>query len=630
MPSQFESLSMVALEAWALGKPVLANGRCDVLRGPVHPQQRRPVLRDVRRVRRGPVLARGERAARRAARPQRPEFFQRHYTWPVIERKYLEMFERLKREPARRQPAWSRCPASSRAGAAICPPAREIVDAACRPDRLHERRGRGPSDPRDARLWRRDRARSARHPPRAARRRLRLRDHRRDRRPAPRGRDDRLPRHGRRAHAGRSAHPSFFAWIARVADGVRAALPDGARLPQHHAAGVLPRRARSARAAVLSRPARAAGLSPRCDLALGDSEFNRQELEPLGFPAPACCRSCPTSRISTSRRPRMRRAYDDDWTNILFVGRMVPNKRPDNLIRIFHAYKTLFNPRSRLILAGPTAASSVSRAAARAGAPLGTPRRAHPRTGHDEELTALYDVADVFLCASEHEGFCVPIIEAFHKRVPVIAYAATAVPATMDGGGCCTTTTDPRRVAASSMRLSPTQRSRMRDPATPKMRRCAAAGARLRRRRCSRLRRRAAGAAAHPRPTSRTTSGGSSNWPKSSRRSQERPSAFRALPPAPEDRACRRSARDRVRLAPRRGDRHGRDDRPSVDSGGASRRRDRRHARASSRSAARLGHDSESTRSPSTRICAARSGRADEPDAREATSRSSTLRCRRR
>ncbi len=69
--------------------------------------------------------------------------------------------------------------------------------------------------------------------------------------------------------------------------------------------------------------------------------------------------------------------------------------------------------------------------------------------GHvtNEELTALYDVADLFLCASEHEGFCVPLIEAFYKRVPVLAYAATAVPATMDGGGVLYDTTDPLRVA---------------------------------------------------------------------------------------------------------------------------------------------------------------------------------------
>ena len=61
--------------------------------------------------------------------------------------------------------------------------------------------------------------------------------------------------------------------------------------------------------------------------------------------------------------------------------------------------------------------------------------------GHvsNEELTALYDVADLFLSASEHEGFCVPLVEAFHKRIPVIAFAAAAVPATMDGAGACST-----------------------------------------------------------------------------------------------------------------------------------------------------------------------------------------------
>jgi hypothetical protein len=69
--------------------------------------------------------------------------------------------------------------------------------------------------------------------------------------------------------------------------------------------------------------------------------------------------------------------------------------------------------------------------------------------GHvsNEELTALYDVADLFLCASEHEGFCVPLVEAFHKGVPVLAYASTAVPATMDGAGVLYETKDPAEVA---------------------------------------------------------------------------------------------------------------------------------------------------------------------------------------
>jgi len=70
-------------------------------------------------------------------------------------------------------------------------------------------------------------------------------------------------------------------------------------------------------------------------------------------------------------------------------------------------------------------------------------------TGHvsNEELTAYYDVADVFLCASEHEGFCVPLVEAFYKRIPVLALARTAVPATMDGAGVLYDEPDPAGVA---------------------------------------------------------------------------------------------------------------------------------------------------------------------------------------
>jgi hypothetical protein len=63
-------------------------------------------------------------------------------------------------------------------------------------------------------------------------------------------------------------------------------------------------------------------------------------------------------------------------------------------------------------------------------------------------LTALYDVADIFLCASEHEGFCVPLLEAFHKEVPVIAFAATAVPETLDGAGVLFEEKDPALVAS--------------------------------------------------------------------------------------------------------------------------------------------------------------------------------------
>src|SRR5688572_12701438 len=70
--------------------------------------------------------------------------------------------------------------------------------------------------------------------------------------------------------------------------------------------------------------------------------------------------------------------------------------------------------------------------------------------GHvsNAELSAYYDVADVFLCASAHEGFCVPIVESFYKQIPVLAYAASAVPTSMDGAGVLFRTTEPLEVAA--------------------------------------------------------------------------------------------------------------------------------------------------------------------------------------
>ncbi len=188
----------------------------------------------------------------------------------------------------------------------------------------------------------------------------------------------------------------------------------------------------------------------RCELALGDSEFNRQELETLGFDPTAVLPVVPDfTHLDVTPDGRVADAFDDAWTNILFVGRLIPNKRPDNLIRYFHAYKTLFNPRSRLILAGSYGGFEVYLAQLHdLVARLGVDDVHILGQVTNEELTGLYDAADVFLCASEHEGFCVPLIEAFYKRVPVIAFAATAVPATMDGGGILYDTRDPRRVAA--------------------------------------------------------------------------------------------------------------------------------------------------------------------------------------
>jgi glycosyltransferase involved in cell wall biosynthesis len=189
----------------------------------------------------------------------------------------------------------------------------------------------------------------------------------------------------------------------------------------------------------------------RCDLALGDSEFNRLELDALGFARTGVLPVVPGfSHLAGPPDLRVAGQYDDDdWTNILFVGRMIPNKRIENVIRIFHAYRTRFNPRSRLLLVGSHGGfEKYLTMLHQLVATLGTPDVHF--TGHisNEELTAYYEVSDLFLCASEHEGFCVPLMEAFHMQVPVVAYAATAVPATMDGGGVLYEERDPAHVAA--------------------------------------------------------------------------------------------------------------------------------------------------------------------------------------
>jgi glycosyltransferase involved in cell wall biosynthesis len=176
---------------------------------------------------------------------------------------------------------------------------------------------------------------------------------------------------------------------------------------------------------------------PRCTLAVGDSEYNRQELDAAGFASTDVLPVVPDfAHLDVPPNGLIARDFDDAWTNLLFVGRVIPNKRIDDLIRIFHVYRTRYNVRSRLLIVGSyNGFERYLTLLHELRARLDTPD-VHI-VGHvsNEELTAFYDVADLFLCASDHEGFCVPLIEAFYKRIPVVAQAAAAVPATMDGAG---------------------------------------------------------------------------------------------------------------------------------------------------------------------------------------------------
>ncbi|MDR1989939.1 MAG: glycosyltransferase [Acidobacteriaceae bacterium] len=188
----------------------------------------------------------------------------------------------------------------------------------------------------------------------------------------------------------------------------------------------------------------------RCDLALGDSEFNRQDLEALGFPRTAVLPVVPDlTHLDAPADWFTARQFDDDWTNIVFVGRVIGNKKIEDLIQFFHEYHTRHNARSRLLIVGVF--SLFERYFSALTHLVDTLGLTHVHfVGHvtDAELIAYYETADLFLCASEHEGFCVPLVEAFYKQIPVLAYAATAVPSTMDGAGVLFDNKDPRYVAS--------------------------------------------------------------------------------------------------------------------------------------------------------------------------------------
>jgi glycosyltransferase involved in cell wall biosynthesis len=190
------------------------------------------------------------------------------------------------------------------------------------------------------------------------------------------------------------------------------------------------------------------------DLVIGDSRYNLDEF------APFLRRPRPGLHIYPVVDPEAERAapYDEalaarlcaqPGTRIVFVGRLVRNKRQDDLLRAFDAYRGRFDAQARLWLIGADQCDPVYRGeidALRRALPSGD---AVTVTGKipDETLRAHLRTADVLVCASEHEGFCLPIAQAMALDVPVVARAAAAVPETLGGGGIAVSRWDPSEVA---------------------------------------------------------------------------------------------------------------------------------------------------------------------------------------
>ncbi|MCJ7680412.1 MAG: glycosyltransferase [Candidatus Aminicenantes bacterium] len=180
-------------------------------------------------------------------------------------------------------------------------------------------------------------------------------------------------------------------------------------------------------------------LAPHVELALADSEFNRLELVEAGF---RNTRVFPLfidfAKYDRSHSRFLYDLFNDGRTNILFIGRIVPNKKIEDLIRVVFFFKKYISPLVRLIVVGKTSSLPVYY---RSLIQMADEFYLKPEeicfTGHisDEEMYALYKVSDVFLSLSEHEGFGLPFIESLVFDLPIIAYDCTAVPFTLGGGG---------------------------------------------------------------------------------------------------------------------------------------------------------------------------------------------------
>jgi glycosyltransferase involved in cell wall biosynthesis len=179
-----------------------------------------------------------------------------------------------------------------------------------------------------------------------------------------------------------------------------------------------------------------------CDLYLADSEYNREDLLVEGVGEEKCFVVAPFHHIERLQglEPDMEvlDKYRDGQTNILMVGRVAPNKGHADLIKAFAAYHLDYNRHSRLLIVGKeVAAFETYSTRLRKLITYTLSEGAVSLMGEvsDSALKAYYLLSSVFAIASEHEGFCVPVVEAMSMKVPVVAYAAAAIPAIVEGAG---------------------------------------------------------------------------------------------------------------------------------------------------------------------------------------------------
>lgn len=191
-------------------------------------------------------------------------------------------------------------------------------------------------------------------------------------------------------------------------------------------------------------------LADKVDYCLAVSEFNRQNLIEMGYRQKIDVLPILIPYQDYKQEPDMEiiNKYSDGNTNILFAGRIVPNKKFEDIIQSFYYYKKYINTGARLFLVGKHGEADVYYEEL-----VSYVKRLELEdvyfTGHIKfnQILAYYHIANIFMCLSEHEGFCVPLVEAMYFGIPIIAYNSSAIADTLGDGGMLTNDKSPKLVA---------------------------------------------------------------------------------------------------------------------------------------------------------------------------------------
>jgi glycosyltransferase involved in cell wall biosynthesis len=197
-------------------------------------------------------------------------------------------------------------------------------------------------------------------------------------------------------------------------------------------------------------------LARRARFALADSQFNATELDRLGFRGTAVLPILvpPQSLAGEPDPTLLRRLRSRAGAAWLFVGRLAPNKRQHLLVAALATFRKVFDPNASLTLVGGASSLSYEDAIRSYAADLGVADAVNI-TGaiSDAERNAYYAAADVFVSLSAHEGFLVPVLEAWHHRIPIVAFSAAAVTETVGDAGLLLSSAEAPVVAAAVARV---------------------------------------------------------------------------------------------------------------------------------------------------------------------------------